>query len=109
MSFKSGVVHDQIAVTDKESALAMMDTLKTNSGLFEMDKADSYIAPHFCSFEPTGELMVVKDAANNPVRVRSYTVTSKSLSGKYEMKIRHLMGCCKDCGKTKMMTESASA
>jgi len=100
--FKSGVVHDQLAITDKESALAMMDTLKANSGLFKADLEGGYIAPHFCDWKPTGEIMIVKNAAGNPVRVRSYTVESTNMEGKNEMKIRHLMASC-ECGKSRVI------
>ncbi len=44
MMYKSGVVHEPMAVSDKETALAAMDTIKTNSGLFN-EQGGSYVAP----------------------------------------------------------------
>jgi hypothetical protein len=53
VTFKSGVVHDQIAISDKETAAAMMDTLKTNSGLFKASDEKGYVAAeNFCKFKP---------------------------------------------------------
>ena len=103
-AFKSGVVHDDIAITDKETAQAMMDTLKANSGLFKADLEGGYVAPHFCTLKPTGEIMMVKNAAGKPVRVRSYTVESKKLDGKGSQIIRHFMAKCTDinCNRVKL-------
>lgn len=43
-SFKSGVVHDPIAVSNIETAMAMLETIKGKSGLLKMDDV-KYKAP----------------------------------------------------------------
>ena len=82
MTFKSGVVHDPIAITEKDTAMAMLDSIKKNSGLFKADLEGGYVAPHFCDYEPTGEMMTVKDASGTSIRVKSYIVESRNMAGK---------------------------
>ena len=45
MSFKSGVQHNPLAISDKETAQAMFATLKKESGLFKMDDGKGYTRP----------------------------------------------------------------
>jgi hypothetical protein len=97
-SFKSGVVHDEIAVSDKETALAMIDTIKKNSGLFEDAVKDKFKAPHFCVYRP------VVDGLLSSITGLNRAITSFKAADSKGVQHRHFLGMC-ECGKTKIASE----
>ena len=94
MSFKSGCVHDAIATTEKETALAMLESIKANSGLFVNDTQEGYVAPHFCEYKPIINGLMP-----------SFTKLSKPITSFKAGGYRHYKGRCIHCNKTKLVSE----
>ena len=107
-SFKSGCVHDQLAVTDQDTALATLQGMKESAawaGLFDTSGIDSYTAPtddHHWKIVPYGIKRI--DEKGNP---HWATEVIEVIGGKEFT--RHLVKCtgctaCDEIGFRKVKT-----
>ena len=106
--YKSGVVHEPNMPSDKETALAILDTIKTNSGLFE-DTTKVYEAKcrqgnrhDDCNWQEV-TAPTIRDTKSGSL-IQSFNSTCGMLP-QNKKRLRNFISKCSTCSKTRYGSE----
>lgn len=99
---KSGVDFEGMhgsPVSEKETALAMLESIKTNSGLFKDEQNTAFVAPHFCDYRPV-RLGLLPSFTKLDRPITAFRTTDNR-----GVTFRHFMGFCSKCRRAKIVAQ----